>query len=90
VLAQLDKFQSSTVSAMGGKGLMPDIKDFPGMTIKTEMTFDGKKIVTTLVSAKEDNVDPGIFNIPKDYKEITSPTLNFQPTQPVPPSQPPK
>jgi len=79
VLAQLDKFQASTVSAMGSKGLMPDIKDFPGMTIKTELELDGKKIITTLVSAKEENVDPNLFNIPKDYKEITSPTLNFQP-----------
>jgi len=78
MLAQLDKFQATTVSAMG-KGMLPDIKDFPGMPIKTEMELDGKKIVTTLISAKEENVDPGVFNIPKDYKEITSPTLNFQP-----------
>jgi hypothetical protein len=78
VLAQLEKFQAGTVTAMG-KGLMPDIKDFPGMPIKTELNFDGKKIVTTLVSAKEDNVDPGLFTIPKDYKENTSPTLEFPP-----------
>jgi hypothetical protein len=78
VLAQLEKFQAGTVTAMG-RGLMPDIKDFPGMPIKTELSFDGKKIVTTLVSAKEDNVDPGLFNIPKDYKENTSPTLEFPP-----------
>lgn len=77
LLAQLGKFQASTISAMG-KGLMPDIKDFPGMTMKTEIEMDGKKIVTTLVSAKEDNVDPKVFDIPAGYKEVTSPALNFQ------------
>jgi hypothetical protein len=77
VLAQLDKFQSSTISAMG-KGLMPDMKDFPGMAMKTEIDLNGKKVTTTLVSAKEENVDPKAFDIPAGYKEISSPTLNFQ------------
>ncbi|HSI12465.1 MAG TPA: DUF4412 domain-containing protein [Chthoniobacter sp.] len=77
VLAQLDKFQSSTISAMG-KGLLPDIKDFPGMTMKTEIVLNGKKVTTTVVSVKEDNVDPKVFDIPAGYKEITSPELNFQ------------
>jgi hypothetical protein len=78
VLAQLDKFQASTISAMG-KGLMPDIKDFPGMMMKTEVDLNGKKVTTTLLSAKEDKVDPKLFDVPAGYKEITSPTLNFQP-----------
>jgi hypothetical protein len=78
VLAQLIKFQAGAISAMG-KGLMPELKDFPGMIMKTELLKGGKKVVTTLVSAKEDNVDPGVFSIPKGYTEITSPTLNFQP-----------
>ncbi|HEY3900788.1 MAG TPA: DUF4412 domain-containing protein [Chthoniobacter sp.] len=78
VLAQLIKFQAGTISAMG-KGLMPELKDFPGMIMKTEVDKDGKKVVSTLVSAKEENVDPKIFDIPKGYTEITSPALNFQP-----------
>jgi hypothetical protein len=78
VLAQLEKFQAGTISAMG-KGLMPELKDFPGMIIKTELDLGGKKTVTTLISAKEENVDPGIFAIPKGYTEISSPALNFQP-----------
>lgn len=78
VLAQLEKLQAGTISAMG-KGLMPELKDFPGMMIKTEIETGGKKIVTTLVSAKEENVDPGVFKIPASYKEISSPTLNFPP-----------
>jgi len=78
MLTQLDKFQSGSISAMG-KGLLPDIKDFPGMAMKTEIVLNGKKVATTLVSAKEDNVDPKAFDIPAGYKEITSPELKFQP-----------
>jgi hypothetical protein len=78
VLAQLEKFQAGAISAMG-KGVMPELKDFPGMIMKTETDMAGKKVVTTLVSAKEENVDPTIFVIPKSYTEISSPELNFQP-----------
>ena len=60
VLAQLEKLQAGTISAMG-KGLMPELKDFPGMMMKTEMDMGGKKVVTTLLSAKEENVDPAHF-----------------------------
>jgi len=78
LLAQLDKFQTGTVSAMG-KGILPDIKDLPGMPMKTEMDLGGKKVVTTILSAKEDNVDAAVFDIPKGYTQITSPALNFEP-----------
>lgn len=78
VLDQLQKFQAGSISAMG-KGLMPEIKDFPGMMMKTEIDVGGKKITTTFISLKEDNVDPNSFQIPAGYKEISSPSLNFQP-----------
>jgi hypothetical protein len=77
VLAELDKFQSGSISAMG-KGAMPSIKDFPGMIMKTETDLSGKKTVQTLVSVKEENVDPAIFKVPNGYREVTSSTLNFQ------------
>ena len=80
VLAQMEKLQAGSISAMG-KGLMPELKDFPGMQIKTEMDLGGKKVSTVLVSAKEENVDPAIFNIPAGYKEVSSPALNFQPAK---------
>jgi hypothetical protein len=77
VLDQLDKFQSGSISAMG-KGAMPPIKEFPGMIMKTETDLGGKKTVQTLVSVKEENVDPAIFKIPNGYREVTSSTLNLQ------------
>jgi hypothetical protein len=80
VLAQVEKFQAGAISAMNS-GAMPPIKDFPGMIMKTELDLKGKKTTSTLVSAKEENVDPAIFNIPAGYKEVTSPTLKFQPSK---------
>ena len=77
VLAQMEKLQAGSISAMG-KGVMPELKDFPGMVIKTEMDMGGKKVSTVLISAKEENVDPAIFDIPKDYKEASAPVLDFQ------------
>lgn len=78
VLDQLEKFQAGSMSGMG-KGAMPSIKDFPGMVMKTETDLSGKKTVQTLVSAKEENVDPAIFNVPAGYKEVTSSELKFLP-----------
>ena len=77
VLEQMEKLQAGSIAAMG-RGMMPELKDFPGMQIKTEMDMSGKKVSTVLVSAKEENVDPASFEIPKDYKEISAPPLNFQ------------
>ena len=77
VLAQMEKLQAGSISAMG-KGVLPELKEFPGMQIKTEMDMGGKKVSTVLLSAKEENVDPASFEIPKDYKEASAPPLNFQ------------
>jgi nitrogen regulatory protein PII len=77
ILAQMEKLQAGSISAMT-KGMMPELKEFPGMQMKTEMELGGKKVITVLVSAKEENVDPAVFEIPKDYKEVTAPGLDFQ------------
>jgi hypothetical protein len=78
IMAQMEKLQSGSISAMA-KGLMPDLKDFPGMQLKTEMDMGGKKVTTTIISAKDDNVDPMIFVIPKDYHEVAAPVPKMQP-----------
>ena len=78
VLAQMEKLQGGSLSAMG-RGMMPELKDFPGMTIKTEMEMGGKKITTLLISAKEEKVDPASFDIPKDYTEASAKIPSFQP-----------
>lgn len=80
VLAQMQKMQAGAIVA-NAKGVLPDLQDFPGMPIKTEMDLGGKKIATTLVSAKEGAVDPASFTIPPDYKEITAPAMSLTPAK---------
>jgi hypothetical protein len=77
MLAQMAKVQSGGISAMAN-GLMPDMKDFPGLPIKTEMNLGGAKIINIIVSAKEEAVDPAIFKIPNGYKEVSAPDLDLQ------------
>lgn len=44
--------------------------ELPGLAVKTEFTSNGIKFVTSLVSLKEQKVDPGIFKVPADYKAL--------------------
>ncbi|MEA3207772.1 MAG: hypothetical protein QOE70_829 [Chthoniobacter sp.] len=78
LLTQLDVLESGPLSATAS-GLAPRSKDLPGMPMKIIMEMTGQKISTTLLSASEAPVDPAIFNLPADYKEL-----------PSPPSPPPK
>jgi hypothetical protein len=57
------------------------------MAIKTEMAVAGQKITTTLVSVKEQEVDPAVFELPKDYKEMATPAFNI-PSLQEPATQP--
>ena len=74
-LVEMDQF-----SAQGsGKGELPKFGELPGMVMKLQIgeLIDRTNALTvtfTLISAKEEPVDPNIFEIPKDYKELTSPT----------------
>jgi hypothetical protein len=60
---------------------MPASSDFPGMIVKTEIKMGQKTITTTIVSVKEENVDPKEFEIPEDYKELPAPSFSA-PSQP--------
>ncbi|MCE9610895.1 MAG: DUF4412 domain-containing protein [Chthoniobacter sp.] len=72
VLAQMEKLQAGSVSAMG-RGLMPALKDFPGLPIRTELELGGQKITTVLLSVREEDVNPASFEIPPGYTEVTAP-----------------
>ena len=80
VNAALEKTQNAGVSAVG-KGMLPSAADFPGMPVKTEMTVNGQKVTTTIVSVAEENVDPAAFDVPKDYKEMAMPAFDFPPAE---------
>jgi Domain of unknown function (DUF4412) len=76
--AAMAKMQNAGVGAVG-KGILPGAAELPGMVVKTEVTVGGQKITTTIVSVTEENVDPGVFQVPPDYKEIPMPAFGFPP-----------
>lgn len=69
LLAQMDIVDSNPLSGAAG-GAAPRTKDLPGMPMKIVMERTGQKVTVTFVSAKEEPVDPAIFQIPADYKEL--------------------
>ena len=69
--AQLDILESAPGSVVGG-GLAPRTRDLPGLPMQIQMEMSGQKVTVTLLSATEETVDPAIFNLPKDYKELPS------------------
>jgi hypothetical protein len=75
-LARIDQFNETGV----GRGLQPDIATLPGMVVKTETDINSRKVFLTLVSAKEEAVDPSIFEVPANYTDwippAPSPTTN--------------
>ena len=70
--AALDEMQNSGVAALA-KGMRPDTSQLPGMVVKSEFTFAGQKITTTLVSAAEQSIEASVFEVPADYKELPLP-----------------
>ena len=75
VLEMMTKFQQGGLAAMT-KGLMPGPADFNGMPIRTEVEMGGHKIVSTLVSVKEEALDEKEFQIPAGYTEMKMPSFN--------------
>jgi uncharacterized protein DUF4412 len=48
---------------------------YPGMPLRTEIELKGQKLTTTLDSAEETTIPDDEFNVPADYKEMSSPQL---------------
>ncbi len=55
---------------------MPDMRDFPGLPLRSVVTVNGKEITSTLVSAKQDSLGDEEFVVPKDYQEIKMPDMH--------------
>jgi hypothetical protein len=79
--AAMEKTRNEGLTSVG-KGMLPDAADLPGYPVKTEMTVGGQKYTTTIVSVTEEKVDPAVFEVPKDYKEMAVPAFNFPSTPP--------
>jgi hypothetical protein len=61
------KSQLNTFEKLNPTAKQPEL---PGLALKTEFTTSGIKFVTSLVSLKEQKVDPAIFKVPGDYKPL--------------------
>jgi len=73
----LMKLQSGGLASIT-KGLTPDLSTFPGVPVRTEVEFNGQKITTELVSATEQTVDPGQYEVPAGYTQIKMPAAPQQ------------
>jgi hypothetical protein len=74
--AAMEKNLSAGLAGLAG-GLTPRPSDFPGMVIRAELTINGQKVTTQLVSAEEKPVNPALFEVPSGYKELPTPQFDF-------------
>jgi hypothetical protein len=75
--AEINAVSDKLGKAMGSPmaSMAPQASDFNGMVVKSEMVMMGKTIITTLVSAKEQDVDVKEFTAPEGYNEMKMPAL---------------
>lgn len=74
--AAMEKTLRAGLAGLAG-GLTPKPGDFPGMVMRADLTINGQKVTTHLVSAEEKPVDPALFEVPAGYKELPSPQFDF-------------
>ena len=78
-LAKLDRANVS----FPGNGMQPGISALPGMVVKSKLIVKMGGVVQTinitLLSMKEEAVDPSNFEVPADYKEWTPPQSANEP-----------
>ena len=72
VQQQLNLLQNSGLGAVASS-MMPSATDLPGVRLRTEFEIGDKKIASTILSIKEEPVDPSVFQVPADYKEVALP-----------------
>lgn len=58
------------------KGSQPDLRQLPGMVVKTQTDIQGRTIIVSLVSVKIEPVDPSEFEVPSDYTEWKPPVFH--------------
>jgi hypothetical protein len=90
--AIVKQLQSITPAAWNNiaKGMF-DYRDFPGLPLRTIVKTEGREIVSTIVSIKQDPVSEAEFIVPKDYEELKVPNLKemFSEKPQVPPANNP-
>jgi hypothetical protein len=67
---------------------MPDYTDFSGLPLKTVISVGTNQVVTTIMSIKQDPLNAGDFDIPKDFQERKEPPPSSSGQEPAPSSSP--
>ena len=57
----------------------PMLSTLPGMVVRSQVAGGGQTITLALISAKEGPLDPSVFAVPRDYKELPQ----LKPVKPV-------
>jgi hypothetical protein len=52
-----------------------DLHDFPGLPMRTIIKTEGREIVSTITSIKQDALNETEFSVPKDFQELKVPNL---------------
>jgi hypothetical protein len=56
------------------KGML-DYRDFPGLPLRTKVKANGKEITSTIISIKQELLSDEEFSVPKDFQEMTIPSV---------------
>jgi hypothetical protein len=59
---------------------MPDYTDFSGLPLKTVISVGENKVVTTIVSIKQESLNASEFEIPKDFQPYKQPIQSGSPS----------
>jgi len=72
------------------KGML-DFSDFPGLPLRTIIKTNGKEVVSTIISIKQDLLSDMEFSVPRDFEELKVPNLQdvLSEKKPAPPSTKP-
>ena len=54
---------------------MPDMRDFPGLPLRSVVKVNGREMTSTMVSVKQDSLGDDEFTVPKDFQEIKVPNM---------------
>lgn len=75
--AIVQQLQAMTPQAwnVAGRG-MPDYRDFPGLPLRSHVTFSGKEIVSTLVSVNQNPLPESDFAAPTGFEEMKMPNID--------------
>ena len=68
VKAQFDLISKSPTASQQ-RGLAPDMTTLPGVVVKTELDKAGQKFTSTVLSVKEEELNPALFEAPPDYRD---------------------